>query len=158
MCHPDLGGPSGRHYHASTFFWKRHQGRKWKRRREPQDYLHDKDVGRRWNRTRGRKRTGATPKGHGRPWRPKTAGGRQTPFLAWRPRKAAWEVTQLVQDFSKAWKKNKGMKVAGETPKGHGRPVRPRTAGGPPQAISDRKTSRETQELKKIGWMLGKHG
>ena len=44
-------------------------------------------------------RTGAYPKGHGRPVRPKTAGGRHTPFLTWRPRQAAWELTQLAKVF-----------------------------------------------------------
>ena len=48
--------------------------------------------------------TGASPKGQCRPVRPTTAGRRQTPFLAGRPRETAREFGKLGQVLWKALK------------------------------------------------------
>jgi hypothetical protein len=67
-------------------------------------------FGLRRSRQKGRNWAGATPKGQGRPVRPTTAGGRQTPFSTWITREATQEFGQLgralVRRGTDKWERN----------------------------------------------------
>ena len=54
--------------------------------------------------------------------------------------------------------KQKGMKSAGASPKGHGRPVRPMTAGGRHTPFLTGKRPETTQGFVQLGWMFGIRG
>ena len=87
-------------------------------------------FGNRSGRPKGMKSAGASPKGHGRPVRPTTAGGPQTTFRTEKSREATPEFVQLGWTIGKRRRRQRGMKLTSATPKGHGRPARPMTAGG----------------------------
>ena len=84
-------------------------------------------------------RTGAYPKGHGRPVRPKTAGGRQTPFLTWKPREAAWDLMQLDKVFRRRRRRERERKGLCDS-KGSESPMATNDSWRAPHAISDLET------------------
>ena len=90
--------------------------------------------------------TGATPKGHGRPVRPKTAGGRQTPFLTWKPREAAWDLMQLDKVFRRRRRRERERKGLCDS-KGSESPMATNDSWRAPHAISDRKASRSNSGI-----------
>jgi hypothetical protein len=112
-------------------------------------------FGLRRSRQKGRNWAGATPKGQGRPVRPTTAGGRQTPFPTWRPREATREFGQLGRALVRRGIRQMGKKWAGTTPKGQGRPVRPKTAGGRLTPFPTRRPQEAAREFKQLGIVFG---
>jgi hypothetical protein len=69
-----------------------------------------------------------------------SAGGRQTPFLTRRLRKASLEVHWSRQVVRKAFERLKRQDGVGASPKGQCRPVRPYDSWRVPDAILDRES------------------